>query len=96
LLERGVESAVLNCDADVAGERFEQFNVFTRQEVTVDGFAESEEGDGLLPRVARDVIVQIEASDGLLCSGIFARLLMRVFEEDMSRGILDAGLGQER
>ena len=58
--------------------------------------AQPEEGDGFLPRVARYVVVQVQASDRLLRHRILARQLVRVLEEDMSDGVLDARLCQKR
>ena len=58
--------------------------------------AQSEEGDGLLPRVAGNVVVQVQASDGFLRGGILPRQLVRIFEEDMSDRVLDSRLREER
>ena len=96
LFERGVEPGILNGDADVSGKGLQQFDVFAGEEVALHGFAEAEKGDGLLPCVARNVVIEIEASDGFLRGRVLARQLARVFEEDVSGGVFDAGLGQKR
>ena len=44
--EASVEAGVLQGDADVAGQRFEQFHVFAGEEVAADGAAEADHGDG--------------------------------------------------
>ena len=42
----GVEAGVLEGDADVAGERLEQLDVFAGEEVAADGAAKADDGDG--------------------------------------------------
>ena len=44
--QAGVEAGVLEGDADVAGEGFEELDVFARQEVAAQGAAEADDGDG--------------------------------------------------
>ena len=44
--EAGVEAGVLQSDADVAGERFEQLDIFAGEEVAAQGAAEADDGDG--------------------------------------------------
>ena len=46
LLEAAVELGVLDGDADVAGEGFEQLHVFAGEEVAVVGAAQADDGDG--------------------------------------------------
>ena len=83
-------------DADVSGQRFEQFHIFAGKEVALHRLAQSKEGNGLLPRVAGNVVVQIQASDGFLRHGILTRQLVRIFEEDMPDRILDSRFREER
>ncbi len=63
-----VEAGVLQRDADVAGQRLEQFNVFAGKEVAADGAAEADDGDGArrgaVLHAARQVVVQIEQRGG--------------------------------
>ncbi len=49
--EPRVEAGVLEGDADVAGQRFQQFNVFAREEVAADGAAQADDGDGAAVRL---------------------------------------------
>ena len=44
--EAGVEAGVLQGDADVAGEGFEQLDIFAGEEVAAHGPAEADDGDG--------------------------------------------------
>ncbi len=99
MLERGIQPPVLDRDADVSRQRFEQLHIFAGEEVAFHGLtrlAQSEEGDGLLPRMAGNVVVQIQASDGFLRSGILTRQLVSVFEEDMPDSVFDARFREER
>src|ERR1035438_893665 len=52
--------------------------------------------DGLWPRVAGNVVVQIQSTDGFLCRAIFAGQLVSVFEEDMPGRVLDPRFRQKR
>ena len=44
--QAGVEAGVLEGDADVAGQGFEQLDVFAGEEVAADGAAQADDGDG--------------------------------------------------
>jgi hypothetical protein len=44
--QAGVEAGVLQGDADVAGQGFEQLDVFAGEEVAADGAAQADDGDG--------------------------------------------------
>jgi hypothetical protein len=97
LFEARVEAGGLEGDADVAGQGFEQFDVFAGEEVTADGAAEADDGDGAgfgrsIRRIggwsgvlyaAGQVVVQIEQG----CCALLFRWqmwgLLRVFEEDV-------------
>ncbi len=46
LFQAGVEAGVLEGDADVAGQGFEQLDVFAGQEVAAQGAAQADDGDG--------------------------------------------------
>ena len=87
LLQRSVEPAVLDGDAEIAAERFEQLHVFAGKVVALGGLSQAEHGDGLLLRAAGNVVVQIEAGDGVLRSGGLARHLVRVLEEHVAGGL---------
>ena len=71
LLEAAVELGVLDGDADVAGERFEQFHVFAGEEVAVVGAAEADDGDGAgasafaIGHAAGQVVVEVESAGGV-------------------------------
>ena len=66
LFEAAVELGVLNGDADVAGEGFEQLHVFAGEEVAIVGAAEADDGDGAgaaalaIGDAAGQVVVEIE------------------------------------
>ncbi len=61
LFERCVQARVLDRDGNVARESLQQLDVFAREEIAFHGLAKAEKGDGLLPGVAWDVIIQIKA-----------------------------------
>ena len=46
LFEARVEAGVLQRDADVAGQRLEQLDVFAGEEIAADGAAQADDGDG--------------------------------------------------
>ena len=79
--EPRVKAGVLECDADVAREGFEQFNIFAGEEIAADGAAQSDDGDGACSRSVlnstRQVVVQIEQGSSAL----------------LSRGQMEGGLG---
>ena len=94
--QAGVEAGVLQGDADVAGEGFEQLDIFARQEVAAEGAAEADDGDGAaggfvlrlvdrlgLSDAAREIVVQVEQGCGALL--VFRQMngSLRVFEEDV-------------
>ena len=66
LLEAAIELGVLDGDADVAGERFEQLHVFAGEEVAVVGAAEADDGDGAgatafaIGYAAGKIVVEVE------------------------------------
>ncbi len=58
--ERCVEAGVLYGDADVGGQRFEQLDIFGREEVAGRGAAQADDGDGALLQPTGQVVVQIK------------------------------------
>ena len=73
----------MQCDADVAGQRFEQLDIFAREEVAAERAAEADDGDGAavgravqrfvdglrLRNAARQIVVQVEQGGGALLIG---------------------------
>ena len=63
-----VEAGVLQGNADVAGQRFEQFHVFAGEEIAADGAAQANDGDGArggaILHAAGQVVVQVEQGGG--------------------------------
>src|SRR6202011_5812938 len=86
LLQRRIEAAVLNGDAEIAAEGLEQLHVFARKVITFRSLSQAKHGNRFLLRAAGNVIVQIEARDGILRSRRLARHLVRVFEEQVAGG----------
>ncbi len=91
-LEGAVELGVLDGDADVAGEGFEDFHVFRGEEVAVAGAAEADDGDGAgaaadaVGDAAGEVVVEVEAGGGLAGLRREAEDLLGIFEEDVGVG----------
>ena len=85
--EPRVEAGVLERDADVAGQGFEQLDIFAGEEVAADGAAEADDGDGAcggaVLHAAGQVVVQIEQGGGLALAFAQVQRLLRVFEEDV-------------
>ena len=94
LLQRRVEAAVLDGDAEIAAEGLEQLHVFAGKVVALGGLSQAQHGNGFLLRAAGNVVVQIETGDGILRSRSLARHLVRVLEEHVPGG-LGAGRAQE-
>ncbi len=92
LFEAAVELRVLDRDADVAGERFEQLHVFAGEEVAVVGAAEADDGDGAsaaafaVGDAAGKVVVQVEAARALALGFGETQDLLGVLEEDVVVG----------
>ncbi len=90
--EARVEAGVLQGDADVAGERFEQLHVFAGEEVAADGAAQADDGDGAaaaepfarsLTHAAGQVVVQVEQRGGALLLARQMQGLLGIFKEDV-------------
>src|SRR5580698_3380770 len=68
LFEALVELRILDSDADVTGERFEQLHVFARQEVAIVGAAQADDGNSpgassiAIGDAAGKVVVQVKPS----------------------------------
>ena len=65
LLQRLVQTRVLHRDADVAGQRLQQLHVLAGEEVAFGGLAQAEHGDHAVHHGAGNVVVQLQAADGL-------------------------------
>ena len=89
LRERCVEPAVLDGDRQIICDGFEQLYVFTGKEIALYCLTQPEDRHRALLRLARNVVIQVEASDCLLRARRFPRHIMRVFEKQMTF----AGLG---
>ena len=89
LLEPPVELRVLDGDADVAGQRFEQLHVFAGEEVAVVGAAQANHGDRAraaalaIGDAAGKVVVQVEPACAAALRLGQAQDLLGIFEEDM-------------
>ena len=96
--QAGIEAGVLQGDADVAGQRFEQFDVFAGEEVAADGAAQADDGDGARSAgrassiaglhlaggyTAGEIVVQVEQGGGALLVAGQMQGGLRVFEEDV-------------
>ena len=95
LFERGVQARILDGDADVAGQGFQQFDVFAGQEIAFHRLAQAEECNRPLLGAAGNVVVQVQPGDGLLRAGGLARHLVHVLQEKMSRLGLRPGGAEE-
>ena len=90
LFEAAIELRVLNGDADVAGERFEQLHVFAGEEVAIVGAAETDDSDGAgaaalaVGDAAGEVVVEVEAAGAVTLRFGQAEDMLRVFEEDVA------------
>src|SRR5258708_1472493 len=65
LLQGRIELGVVQGYGDVAGDGLHQLDVVAGEEITIDGLAEAQDGDGVLANAARDEIVQIQLLEGL-------------------------------
>ena len=81
LLQRGIELCVLDRNAKVSTERLQEFDVFAGEEVPLRGFSQAQNGNRFLLHATRNVVVEIQPSDGFPRARSFARHLMRVLEE---------------
>ncbi len=83
-----IEAGILQRDADVAGERFEQFDVFAGEEVAADGAAQADYGNGArrwsVLHAAGQIVVQVEQRCGLLLVRRQMQGLLRILEEDVA------------
>ena len=84
LLQRGIESRVLDRNTDVSGESLKQLNIFAGEIVALDGLTHSQNGNGTVLHSARDVIVQLELGNGRLSRRTRVQHLMSVLEEKVS------------
>ena len=95
--QAGVEAGVLEGDADVAGQGFEQFDIFAGEEIAADGAAQADDGDGAavgrLPswHAAGQIVVEVEQCGGALLVLGQMEGLLRIFEEDVGvvRGVVE-------
>ena len=75
---------VLDGDANVAGQRFQQLHIFVGEEVAFHALAQTQDGNHPALYGAGDVIVQIELRDGVLGSGGFAQRLPGIVKKQMA------------
>src|SRR5258708_6348219 len=85
--ETGVEACILQGDADVAGQRLEQLDIFAGKEVAADGTAQADDGDRTRRRAVLDaagqIVVQIEQGSGTLLFRRQVERLLGVLEKDV-------------
>ena len=60
LFQAGVQARVLDGDADIAGQGFQQLHVFAGEEVSMGRASQPDHGDRLLLQAAGEIVVQIE------------------------------------
>ena len=65
LLERTVETAILDCDRDISGKRDQQLEVVAGQKIALVRTADAEIGDRATARIAWNVIRQVKVCDGV-------------------------------
>ncbi len=92
-LQARVEAGVLEGDADVAGQGFEQFHVFAGQEIAAQRAAEADDGDGAagglaifalhLSHAAGQIVVQVEQGGGALLVRRQVKGSLSVFKKDV-------------
>src|SRR5205823_6330572 len=68
-LQRSVQRRVLDRDADVPGQREQQFQVDRPKIIARDGAAEADEGDGPAADLTGHVIGEVQVSDSLAHGG---------------------------
>ena len=88
-----IEAGILEGDADVAGQGFEQLDVFARQKVAAQRAAEADDGDGAAGglaivqlhrrHAAGQIVVQVEQSGGALLVRRKMHDGLRVLEKDV-------------
>src|SRR3974390_674047 len=83
-LQRTVQARILDGNADVSCQGFQQLHVFGGEEISFGGLAQSQHGDHAIHHVAGNVVVEVEALDGLACLRRFAHRLRRVVEEQVA------------
>ena len=95
LLQRGVQARVLDGDADVAGQRFQQLDVFAGEEIALAGLAQAHDGDGAPLHRAGNEVVQVELRDRVLRARRLAHHGMGVVEEQVPGGHFRPLLAEE-
>src|SRR5258708_7221771 len=89
LLQSPIELRVLDGDADVSGQRFQQLHVFTGEKVAVVGSAEANDGDGscaaafAIGDAAGKIVVQVEPSGAVALGLRQTQDVLRILQEDV-------------
>src|ERR1017187_2802078 len=83
-LQRFVKARILQRDANVAGQGFEQLHIFTGEEIAFRGFAQPEHGDHAVHHGAGNVVVEVEPANGFTRLGSLAHRLAGVVEEQVA------------
>ena len=93
LFQARIEAGVLEGDADVAGQGFEQFNVLAGEEVAANGAAQADDGDGAAGgssvlclacgNATRQIVVQVEQGSGAALVHRQMQCSLSVFKEDV-------------
>ncbi len=96
LFEAGVEAGILQGDADVAGQRFEELHVLAGEEVATGAAAQADDGDGavlFLPFAGTgdadatgQEVIHVEQRGGGLLGRREVERLLRIFEEEVRAG----------
>src|SRR5277367_2521587 len=89
LLQPAVELSILNCDADVAGERLQQLHIFAREEVSIIGATQPNHRDGAraaaitIGDAAGKIVVQIKPSGAAALRLREPENVLRVVQKDV-------------
>src|SRR5205085_4819485 len=84
LLQGGVESGVLDSNADISGQSLKEFDILAREIVALDRLTHTQHGNSTVLDAARDVVVQFQLRNRRLRCGAGVQHLVSVFEEEVS------------
>ena len=84
MLQGGVESGVLDSNADISGQSLKEFDILAREIVALDRLTHTQHGNSTVLDAARDVVVQFQLRNRRLRCGAGVQHLVSVFEEEVS------------
>ena len=84
MLQGGVESGVLDSNADISGQSLKEFDILAREIVALDRLTHTQNGNSTVLDAARDVVVQFQLRNRRLRCGAGVQHLVSVFEEEVS------------